>query len=538
MNDIKILDCTLRDGGYYTNWDFDKTLVEKYFFAMSSVGIDFVEIGLRSIKNDSFKGGFAYCTDKFINSLNIPNTLKEKIGVMINASELYHQDLSSESVLESLFDNKKNSPVSLVRIASHYHEIQESLSASRWLKNKGYKVGINLMQIADRSKEELENFSKEAADYDIDALYFADSMGGLYPSDVKSIVSSIKSNYPRDIGIHTHDNMCNALQNSVTAMNNGVTWIDSTITGMGRGPGNLQTENFLLYLQNSGSKNYNLSLLLDLVFEIFIPMQKKFGWGSNPFYFLSGMHSIHPTYIQHMLSDKRFSSEDVLSVIERLKNGKGKSFSLESLNQIQETKNNDSSGSWCPKNNIEGKSILILGTGPSLERYKETIEEFIIQNEVVTLALNTQAQINDSLIDYRVASHPLKIISDHEKYLSFEQPLILPKSLIDEDILSKIKSVNLLDYGLNIKADTFLFNETYCTLPAPFVMLYALAIANSGKAKEIFLAGFDGYQSGDPRNEETMSLFSVYSSINKNLPLTSITPTKYRLKSKSIYGLV
>ena len=129
---IKHLDCTLRDGGYYNNWDFDSNLVSDYLQSLDSLNVDFVEIGFRSLNNNSFKGGFAYSTDAFLKYLNIPKGLSKKIGVMINGSEISEVQTQFKN-LNKLFNSKSKSPVSLVRIACHYHEFFKCLPASKWL---------------------------------------------------------------------------------------------------------------------------------------------------------------------------------------------------------------------------------------------------------------------------------------------------------------------------------------------------------------------------------------------------------------------
>ena len=113
--------------------------------------------------------------------------------------------------------------------------------------------------------------------------------------------------------------MGQAVNNSKQAINLGVNWIDSTVTGMGRGPGNAQTEYIILalskYLKNLGSS----VKLFEIINKYFKPMQKQYGWGINPFYYLAGLHGIHPSYIQEMLQDNRYNEEDILSVMEYLK---------------------------------------------------------------------------------------------------------------------------------------------------------------------------------------------------------------------------
>ena len=138
-----LVDCTLRDGGYYNNWDFSTSIINSYLSAMKSVNVDIVEIGFRFLNNDGFKGPCAYTTDNFLRSLDIPKNLI--VAVMINASDL-QTIIGWEKALERLFPEKANTtPLKLVRIACHFHELENTINAIKWLKKKGHMVGLNLM---------------------------------------------------------------------------------------------------------------------------------------------------------------------------------------------------------------------------------------------------------------------------------------------------------------------------------------------------------------------------------------------------------
>ncbi len=138
LKNPKIIDCTFRDGGYYNSWDFPIDLVDNYLVSMSEAKVDYVEIGFRFLNNDGFKGAHAFTTDDYIKTLKIPDSLT--IGVMINASDLYTK-IGWKSALEKLFpESKKSTPLKLVRIACHFHEIPYSLLASEWLKKKDLKL--------------------------------------------------------------------------------------------------------------------------------------------------------------------------------------------------------------------------------------------------------------------------------------------------------------------------------------------------------------------------------------------------------------
>ena len=274
---------------------------------MQAAKVDVVELGLRSLKNQGFKGACAYTTDDFLDSLKIPEGIQ--VGVMINAVELVG-DIPLEEALEALFPvSTDNSPVDLVRIACHVHEFTKALPASGSLKACGYRVGFNLMQVAECNQREIEILSQEAAQYPIDALYFADSMGSMNATQTAQFIEWFRHSWQGALGIHTHDNLGMALQNTLRAIDEGVTWIDSTVSGMGRGPGNAKTEQLAIEIAERRSTKCNLIPLMELVRQVFKPMQDQFGWGTNTYYYLAGKYGIHPTYIQEMLGDSRYNKK-------------------------------------------------------------------------------------------------------------------------------------------------------------------------------------------------------------------------------------
>ncbi len=532
---IKLLDCTLRDGGYHNFWDFPLDVIKNYLVAMQAAGVDIVELGFRFLKNEGFKGACAYTTDDFLRSLPLPEGLI--FGVMINASEIMGS-IPLEQALERLFpETTETSPVGLVRIACHIDQFTKALPASKWLKDRGFLVGFNLMQIADRTQEEVEALSSEAAKWSLDTLYFADSMGSMSPKQTAQIISWLRKYWTGDLGIHTHDNMGRALQNSLQALDEGVTWLDATVTGMGRGPGNAKTEQLTLELAERRKTACNLVPLMSLIRRFFQPMQNTCGWGTNTYYYLAGKYGIHPTYIQAMLGDTRYTDEDILAVIEHLRVVGGKKFSLNTLDGARNFYQGEPRGNWQPTSLIKEREVLLLGTGPGVAAHRNALENYIYKAKPLVMALNTQSQIDPDLIDVRVACHPVRLLADCEEHTRFPQPLITPASMLPVDVQQSLKGKELLDFGLVVKPDTFEFAPTYCIVPNSMVICYALAIATSGKAIRILLAGFDGYGGDDPRNAEMQHLLTTYEECGKPLPLLAVTPTRYNLPSKSIYAL-
>lgn len=533
---LKFLDCTLRDGGYYNAWDFPEDLINQYIEAMAAINADVVELGLRSLQNKGFKGACAFSTDEFLQNLCIPKSLK--VGVMVNASELVGE-LPQIEALQKLFPNKAvDSPVTLVRIASHVHEFAKALPAVTWLKQQGYQVGFNLMQIADCKEQEVKSLARQATNYPLDVLYFADSMGSMSPQEISTVVRWLRSEWTGALGIHTHDNLGLALSNTLNAIQESVTWVDSTVTGMGRGPGNALTEELAIEMAELRSQPINLIPLMTIIRQHFKPMQLQYGWGTNPYYYLAGKYGIHPTYIQKMLSDSRFSEEDVLAVIEHLRVEGGKKFSLNTLDAARHFYRGEPQGKWSPASIFSGRDVLLLGTGPGVAEHRSAIERYIRQSEPLVLALNTQCAIAAELIDLRVACHPVRLLADCETHTQLPQPLITPYSMLPKDVKQALIGKEVLDFGLNVQADTFEFAENYCTAPSSLVMAYAFAVSTSGCANRILLAGFDGYEGEDPRNYEMNQVVKLYSKAKNVVPLITILPSRYDVEAKSVYGLI
>ena len=150
-NTFKILDCTLRDGGYYNKWDFDRAVVDRYLKAIKAASIDVVELGFRSLPKNTFMGPYIYTTDEFINQLDLPEG--PLYGVMINGKEFVENSGGQLSVIKKLFQQKENSPISLVRIAINFNQVFKVESTARQLKDMGYQVGLNMMQAHGKNEE-------------------------------------------------------------------------------------------------------------------------------------------------------------------------------------------------------------------------------------------------------------------------------------------------------------------------------------------------------------------------------------------------
>ena len=525
-NDIEILDCTFRDGGYYNNWNFNNNIIQDYITDLNKLNIKFIEIGFRTFEDTTSKGETGYSRDRFINKLKVPKNIF--LGVMINASDLISKNNDPLEKCKQMFANRVNSKIKFIRFACHFHEIFYLKKTISWLKKNDLKVFINVMQISEISKKKVKEICNFLKFTRIDGIYLADSLGSLNPQRTKNLVKTFKTHWKHDLGFHAHNNLGLAMKNALAANNNGVKWIDCTLMGMGRGPGNLLTEDIIKYLKVKNSK----SLFKKKVVNYFFNLKKKYKWGPNKYYAIAAKNKIHPTYIQRMLSDHRYNKLNYLNIIKSLKKTKTSKYNPTKYFQYSFFSNTGAHKA----NNIYSQSnsnkILIIGSGKSVAKNKLKIEKFILKNNVFVLALNTVEGISEKLINLRVACHPMRIISDISIYKKNKfKNLVLPFYSFNKNIKNLIRSygINFYHYGLKLSHDGQIIpKKNFCVLPNPLAVGYALSISSSIYGKNVYFAGFDGFDSSNPGVDNTWEIINYFSKkIIKRKPIT-ITNSKYK----------
>lgn len=287
---MKILDCTLRDGGYYTNWQFSDNLVKDLIKSLIDSEVDIIELGYKS---DVPGGRFRKCDDNQL--VKILPMLENKYAFMIDMKDFIKNNELDFNLINKVIKEKKF--FSFCRLAIKSDQISCVPAMYEILKQRGYKIIINLMKATDITIEELSPICSILKDLDLEAVYFADSYGNLYPQQISGIVKALKVTQ-KDIGFHSHDNLGLAFANSLECLNQGVSYIDGTVTGMGRGVGNLKLEQLLLQ-----QKKLSDSLLLTIQ-KHFYPMQSNYKWGFSIPYMFAGINGIHPLKAQKINSSE------------------------------------------------------------------------------------------------------------------------------------------------------------------------------------------------------------------------------------------
>ena len=326
MNEnLKLLDCTFRDGGHLNQWNFDYDCVQKAYKSASVSGVDYFEIGYRTPASIKNLGQFAYCTDDFLLNLIEPiDTCKLTIMIDVGKSEVLIQECMKEVT-----------PVKAIRIASYPYELDKAIELVEIVKDKGYEVFLNLMAFSEFTIENFQTLMDWKNKDMLNAIYFADSFGSFLPNDVSKKLKLLKDCGFERIGFHAHNNLQLAFANTLILLDNDIEYVDASIYGMGRGSGNLQMEVLLAYLEKTGKDKYNPLQYLKLVDTYFIDLYKDYNWGYNLQSLMGGIKNIHPYYIHHLYK-KGLSIQSMWNCLDDIKRDCPISFSAEKLNEILE----------------------------------------------------------------------------------------------------------------------------------------------------------------------------------------------------------
>ena len=313
---IELLDCTIRDGGYLHNWEYSFRQVSDCYKSASNAGYNYFEVGFKAdkeiIKN---KGRWYYCEEIDVKKIKESCNNGCKIAVLIKPGDIYINNIphSNDSSIDLYRVLLNRSTEKMDKNYSFYNNVtvKESCQVCMELINKGYEVTINIGCFDSLTEKEIELICSNLSNNNgIKAIYLADTYGS---GNNKNIPIQLHKFYKElekhqiniPFGFHCHNNNEDALDKTKVAIFHGCTMIDSCIGGLGRGAGNLKSEQLMSYLYNN--KNEYIEKITPIIFYFnkHILSKKKYCENNNiqshPYYMIAGVISLHPDYIDEIL---------------------------------------------------------------------------------------------------------------------------------------------------------------------------------------------------------------------------------------------
>ena len=297
--DIKVLDCTIRDGGLMNDHHFDDKIVKAVYHTCLEAGIDYMELGYKASKkifSPSQYGTWKYCDEDALRRIVGENETDLKLTAMADAERTdYYEDIlpSKDSVLDT------------IRVATYIHQMPTAIDMIKDAHDKGYETTLNLMAVSTVAESELDEALEALAETSVDAVFLVDSWGVLYSEQIQTLTRKyLKLMKPagKEVGIHTHNNQQLAYANTIEALILGANRLDASLAGLGRGAGNCQMELLIGFLHNP---KFRLRPILQCIQEHIEPLKKELRWGFGLPYVITGLLNQHPRAAMEYMAKER-----------------------------------------------------------------------------------------------------------------------------------------------------------------------------------------------------------------------------------------
>lgn len=476
MNDIKVLDVTLRDGGCVNNFDFGKVYMEKILAAEEKAGIDIIELGYIDEKFGSY-----HDRTQYINEMAI------KESILFNKKN----NISYVSMIDygkynfKTLEKRTSNGIDGIRLAFHKKDWKNAVLAGEIIIEKGYDLYIQPMITLRYEEEELLELIA-AVNRKLPgavAFYIVDSFGEMRENELIKMLKLVDDHLLKQIsiGFHSHNNLQMSYSNAIVMLQFQTSRdfiLDSSIMGMGKGAGNLNTELLLEHLNLYYHKNYNLSSILAVMDEVVNQIHSEFYWGYAPEFYLSSVNHCSPSYASYFYDRHMLPIDQVSELLGKITETKKISFDPVYAENLYRKYNeekmvDDQAVVEELQKELSGKKVLLIAPGKSIIEAKDKIDVKIKEKNVVSIGLNV---LNGFYIDY--------ILATREEI--YKQALKEKRNVLVASNLSKggRGNVKVLDYGKWTEVD----EETHDSSA-----VIILKLLRACGVKEIMMAGFDGF---------------------------------------------
>lgn len=487
MANIKLLDCTLRDGGYINDWDFGQDTIISIFERLVSANVDIIEVGFlderrmfdqnRSIMPDT------QSVKKIYGKLDKKNTM---VLAMIDYGTCSIEQIESCNY----------SYLNGIRVIFKKFIRKEAILFCKQLKEKGYLVFVQAVSITSYTDKELLDLIDMVNELEPYALSLVDTYGLLHQNHLIYYVELLDHNLKKNIGIgyHSHNNFQMGYANCISFLNyhtKRTLIVDGTLYGMGKSAGNTPIELLTMYLNSNAEKQYDIKQILEAIDSNIMGIYCNHSWGYNMLYYISALNDCHPNYVKYLMEKHTLSIKSINEILALIDPDKkllyDKKYIEEQYFSYQKIVFNDSETIKELIDLWNDKEILVLGPGRNIILQEKNILNYIQEKNPIVLAINF---IPDNIHVQFI------FISNSKRYVQ------LSKKLLDkEKILKTIATSNVTK-----TMGTFNYVLDYCNLidkEAKIIdnsLIMLLKILQQIQVKEIALAGFDGYSLIDNHN--------------------------------------
>ena len=485
---IQLLDCTLRDGGYINEWNFGQSAIREIVFSLTQADLDYIEMGfMKNIAYDANKTLFHTIADF---APFVPTARRH--------SKYYGMIALGDYAIEDLPDFDGSS-IDGIRVIFKKNKITEALSFCKQVKAKGYELFINPTFVDQYTDAELLSLTEQVNQIHPTGFCIVDSMGVVSPENLTRIFMLLDHNLYPDIkiGFHSHNNLQMSFMNAKTLIDlrsKRDLVIDVSVTGMGRGAGNLNAELMISYLNQNYNAKYNLLPILKISDEHIVKIFAKTPWGYSIPYFLAASVKCHPNYAKYLIDKRTVSVETINHLLQAIPNENKSTYDANIIKRLYISHLSNPIDDTPTLNYLEkefsGKTILALAPGPSLKKEQEKIMQFISTQKPFIVSLNFHSlDFGENLI-----------FATNNKRFSTLQDCNTPL-LISSNLKHLNKQTRMINYSSYLN-DSDMFDNVALMF---FKLLVKIGI------KQVYVAGLDGFSALPTQNYVSNTLINASS---------------------------
>lgn len=531
---IKLLDCTLRDGAYIVNAQFGVQAMKGIIKKLQDANIDIIECGW--LKNNEHEEGSSFFhTPEDISQYLLKKSEYATYVAMIDWDR-YDLDFLPQ------YDGKT---IDAIRVVFPHEKYREGIAVGRKIKEKGYKVFLQAANTLAYSEEELVDLAKEVNQSGAVGLSVVDTFGAMFSDDLERIVKVLHGQLRSDIslGFHSHNNqqLSFALSMQFIALLQEMgrdCIVDCSLCGMGRGAGNTTTELIANYIDKKHCGNYDINMIMDAIDMYMVHFVERYQWGYSTPYMIAGMYCTHVNNIAYLLESHRTNAKDMRNIIWSMSEAERKKYDYDYLESkyidYQNKVVNDEEVLAQLTQELKGRPVLLIAPGKSILEQKEKVNQYIKEHRPVVIGINAVSLEYE--YDYLFFSNKIRYQYAKEVY----NPLFTKvKRIIASNIKTTPKENELIvNYNLIIKRGWEHFDNSTIT---------CLRLMNKLRVNEVAVAGFDGFSNEyaesyadsslpslnpgnkwDELNEEIKEMFEDFKATTaKTMDIYFVTDSKY-----------
>ena len=479
--DIKLLDCTLRDGGYVNDWEFGHSVITGTYKRLDTAGVDFIEVGFLDDRRKYDVNRTIQPATECFNQIFAG--VEKKTAIPVAMIDYGTCDIANIGDCDSSF-------IDGIRVIFKKEKIDNALPFCQAIKEKGYKLFIQAISITAYSDIEMLEYIQKINKIKPYVFSIVDTYGLLDQRKLTNYFNLMNNNLDPEIriGYHAHNNFQLAFSNSIKFLaleTEREIVVDSTVYGMGKSAGNTPSELISMHMNQRYGKQYNVDQFLEIFDTDLMAVYQKHYWGYKYNYYISAMQNCHPNYVQYLLDKKTLSVTSVNEILDRIPSDikllYDQNYIEKAYIEYQSHSIDDSTAVNEIAEVLSGKEVLLLGPGKTIKSNEPIIKKYIENKTPITISIN---------FEHEQFSCSFLFISNFKRYSKLAdatEKASEAKLIITSNITAFDRSADyVLNYSVLIEKNG---------MGSDNALLLALAALSRCRVKKVVLAGFDGFHS-------------------------------------------